>query len=69
MSLSGHTTTSSFLGYVSVLENQREKVSKLYNLDTTDEMEGENRLVQLYKKLNDTDKLFLMSWLENQSNK
>jgi len=32
-------------------------------------MEGENRLVHLYKKLNDTDKLFLMSWLENQSNK
>jgi integrase len=69
MSLSGHTTTSSFLGYVSVLEGQREKVSKLYQLETSDEKDEEKRLVELYKKINDTDKKFLMGWLEGQSNK
>ena len=69
MSLSGHTTTSSFLGYVSVLEDQRRKVSKLYNLDTTDESDGEKKLVQLYNKLGDIDKKFLMGWLESQSNR
>ena len=69
MSLSGHTTTSSFLGYVSVLEGQRRKVSKLYNLDTTDEVEGEKKLVQLYNKLGDSEKKFLMGWLENETSK
>ena len=69
MSLSGHTTTSSFLGYVSVLEGQRRKVSKLYNLDTTDEVEGEKKLVQLYNKLGDSEKKFLMGWLENEASK
>ena len=69
MSLSGHTTTSSFLVYVSVLEGQRRKVSKLYNLDTTDETEGEKKLVQLYNKLGDSEKKFLMGWLENEASK
>ena len=69
MSLSGHSTTSSFLGYVSVLNEQQEKASKLYKLDTTDEIEGEKKLVQLYNKLGDSDKKFLMGWLEGQTNK
>ena len=69
MSLSGHSTTSSSLGYVSVLNEQQEKASKLYQLDTTDETEGEKKLVQLYKKLTDSDKKFLMGWLEGQANK
>ena len=69
MSLSGHSTSSSCLGYVSVLNEQQEKASKLYQLDTTDETEGEKKLVQLYKKLTDSDKKFLMGWLEGQANK
>lgn len=69
MSLSGHSTTSSFLGYVSVLNEQQEKASKLYQLDNTDEIEGGKKLVQLYKKLTDSDKKFLMGWLEGQVNK
>ena len=69
MSLSGHSTTSSFLEYVSILNEQKEKASKLYQIDNTDEIECEKKLVQLYKKLTDSDKKFLMGWLEGQVNK
>lgn len=69
MSLSGHSTTSSFLGYVSVLENQREKASKLYQLDDSNDLYNERKLLQLFKKLGDSDKKFLIGWMEGQSNK
>ena len=45
------------------------KITPILKLDTTDETKGEKKLVQLYKKLTDSDKKFLMGWLEGQVNK
>jgi hypothetical protein len=67
MSLSGHTTTSSFLGYVSVLENQRNKASKLYKVETDKKQNTSEEIVKLFENLDDNDKTFLLSWMRSKS--
>jgi hypothetical protein len=67
MSLSGHTTTSSFLGYVSVLENQRNKASKLYKVETNKKQNTSEEIVKLFENLDDNDKTFLLSWMRSKS--
>lgn len=64
MSLSGHSTTSSFLGYVSVVENQRIKASELYKLSKTDEQHIEERLLKVFRSLPEDKKKTLISIVE-----
>ena len=63
MSLSGHTTTSSFLGYVSVLETQREKVSNLYKL-VSEDGDTDKELTKKLKKLTDNQKSTLLRLID-----
>ena len=64
MSLSGHTTTSSFLGYVSVLETQREKVSNLYRLVSDNETNNDTELTKKLEKLTDKQKSTLLRLID-----
>ena len=71
VSLRGHSTTSSFLRICECFRRTTKKRLVNYtNLDTTDDTEGEKKLVQLYNKLTgDSEKKFLMGWLENEASK
>lgn len=64
MSLSGHTTTSSFLGYVSVLENQRIKARDLYKLEKQDTNDVNEELLNKFNKLGSQNKVMILNLID-----
>jgi integrase len=64
MSLSGHTTTSSFLGYVSVLENQRIKARDLYKLEKQDPSDVNEELLNKFNKLDSQKKVMIINLID-----
>ena len=64
MSLSGHTTTTSFLGYVSVLENQRIKARDLYKLEKQDTNDVNEELLNKFNKLGSQNKVMILNLID-----